>query len=271
MKKNLKKIALILVSAIFVGTLFAQQVVDVKEMVPPQYLDELISNGRVIVSSDGSKGFQLLPETYYTAQIRASEVEKEEKNFPFIYEGLYYLNKDEILKTSNSSKTDITIDDVAVVVRSVSKMEGMEYYSNRRGRYEVLYDECYTIREEDLDVRRPERIPDQNFGPADGQVIYCQQKDSSFGRNKYKLSYHQHDNELFTQFVLMDNMGAGPFNALYPGKMKINLLVVDCGDNLLLYLCTDVDSKKFPGIAGMIVDSMTARMEAVYNWFLKQF
>ena len=53
--------------------------------------------------------------------------------------------------------------------------------------------------------------------------------------------------------------------------MKINLLVVDCGEDLLLYLCTDVDSKKFPGIAGMIVDSMTARMEAVYNWFLKQF
>ena len=69
----------------------------------------------------------------------------------------------------------------------------------------------------------------------------------------------------------MDNMGVGPFNALYPGRMKINLLVVDCGDDLLLYLCTDVDSKKFPGIEKTIKESMTARMEAVKNWFMKQF
>ena len=270
MKKNLKRLALIAISAVFSATLFAESI-DIKGMVPSKYYDELMANGKVIVSSDGSKGFQLLPETYYTSQIRESEVEKEEKNFPFIYEGLYYLNKKDILKASNSSKSDITIDDVAVVCRSVSKMEGMEYYSNRRKSYEVLYEEAYMIDEKDLEEKKPNPIPDQNYGPADGQVSYCHQKDSSFGRNKYKLSYHQKDNELFTQFVLMDKMGAGPFNALYPGKMKINLLVVDCGDDLLLYLCTDVDSKKFPGIANMIVDSMTARMEAVYNWFIKQF
>ena len=270
MKKNLKKIALLAFSAIFTVGLFAQDV-DIKAMVPPKYYDKLMSEGKVLFSSDGSKGFQLLPNTYYTAQIRDSEVTKEDKNFPFVYEGLYYLSKKDILKTSNSSKSTITIDDVARVCRSVSKMEGMEYYSHRRKDYEILYEEAYMIREEDLDKRKPEAIPDLNYGSADGQVSYCLQKDSSFGRNKYKLSYHQKDNELYTQFVLMDKMGAGPFNALYPGKMKINLLVVDCGDNLLLYLCTDVDSKKFPGIEGMIVDSMTARMEAVYNWFLKQF
>ena len=271
MKKNLKKIALALVSAIFASTLFAQNV-DIKQMVSAEYYDELMSNGRIIISSDGSKGFQLLPETYYTDKVREGEIQKEEKgHFPFMYEGLYYLDKDYVLETSNSSRTDFDIDDVAVIARSISKMEGMEYYSHRRDRYEVLYDECYTIREEDLEERRPERIADKNYGPADGQVIYCQTKDSSFGRNKYRISYYQHDNELFCQFVLMDKMGAGPFNALYPGKLKINLVIVDCEDSLLMYLCTDVDSKKFPGIGDIIVDSMTARMEAVYNWFLKQF
>ena len=87
MKKNLKRLALIAISAVFSATMFAESI-DIKGMVPTQYYDELMAKGKVIVSSDGSKGFQLLPETYYTSQIRAGEVEKEPKNFPFVYEGL---------------------------------------------------------------------------------------------------------------------------------------------------------------------------------------
>ncbi len=66
-------------------------------------------------------------------------------------------------------------------------------------------------------------------------------------------------------------MGIGPFKAIYPGKMIINNLVIDCNDDLLLYLCTDTDSVKFPGIKGQITNSMSARMEAVYKWFKTQF
>ena len=66
-------------------------------------------------------------------------------------------------------------------------------------------------------------------------------------------------------------MGIGPFNAIYPGKMKINILVVDCGEDILLYLNTDLDSVKFPGIKGQITDSMSSRMNAVYKWFTTQF
>ena len=53
--------------------------------------------------------------------------------------------------------------------------------------------------------------------------------------------------------------------------MIINILVIDCDDDLLLYLCTDTDSVKFPGIKGQITNSMSARMEAVYKWFKTQF
>ena len=272
MNKNIftKKIALIVFSVIFAVSAFAQTK-NVKDLVPAKYYDELIRDGYVLRNSDGSNGFLLLPNAGYSGKLKANAVTKEKGNFPFVYEGLYLVPKKEILEKSKSSKTNITIDDVAKVCRSVSKMEGMEYFSHRRNRREVLYDKAYMIAESDLNERKPKPIPDQNTGNANGQVSYCLQDDSSFGVNKYKLTYFQSGDELFTQFILMDKMGVGPFNALYPGKMKINLLIVDCGDDLLLYLCTDVDAKKFPGIEGMIQDSMTARMEAVYNWFLTQF
>ena len=223
MRKNSfgKKIAVVLFTAVFAAGAFAQEskkFVDVKTIVPTSLYDELMSKGSILKNSDGANGFLLLPETYYSDKVKESAVIKEDGNFPFVYEGLYYLNKADILKASNSTKKEITIDDVARVCRSVSKMQGMEYFSHRRNKYRVLYERCYMIDEKDLDKKNPDPIPDQNTGNADGQVSYCFQDDSSFGANKYKLSYHQHDNELFTQFVLMDKMGAGPFNALIQEK-----------------------------------------------------
>lgn len=272
MKKNVlsKKIALIIFGAILSVSAFAQSAA-IKNLIPAEYYDELMENGRVLIFKDeaDANGFTLLPKSVYAEKIKDGLVEKLEKNYSFMCEGLYYLKKADILKTSNSSATNITIDDVARVYRSVSDMEGMTYYSNSRNKEMVLYENAYMI--ENVEDKKPTIIPDMNEGNADGQVSYCLLDDASFGKNKYMLSYFQSPKELFAQFTLMDKMGKGPFNALYPGKLKINTLVIDCGDDLLMYSCTDLDSVKLPGIKNMIVDSMTARMEAIYNWFLKQF
>ena len=115
------------------------------------------------------------------------------------------------------------------------------------------------------------RIEDQNTGNADGQVSYCLQDDNSFGINTYRLSYRQNEDTLWCNHYIMDKMGVGPFKAIYKGKMIINILVVDCGEDILLYLNTDVDSIKYPGIKGQIADSMFARMNAVQVWFKTQF
>lgn len=274
MNKNFinKKIMLVFASVIFTVSAFAQAL-NVKDLVPAEYYEELMNDKYVLRArkEDRSMKYILLPNTIYKKAIEADVVYKDEKGFPFTYEGLYYLSKKDILKKSNSSAKDITIDDVARVCRSVSNMVGMTYYSNSRKKNMTLYDEVYMFNEEDLDKRLPEPIPDQNMGNCNGQVSYCMQKDASFGRNKYKLSYFQTENEFRMEFYLLDKMGKGFFNAVYPGDLKINLVVNDCGDNLLIYLCTDVNSKYFPGIDDIIVESMTARMEAVLNWFLTQF
>ena len=76
---------------------------------------------------------------------------------------------------------------------------------------------------------------------------------------------------MLAQFTILDSMGLGPFKAIYPGKMVINIVVVDCGEDLLLYMNTDLYRIKFPGIKGQITDSMTSRMDAVFKWFITQF
>ena len=264
-----KKINCVLAAGVLFGSLcFAGENAKVKELVSAQYYDKLISKGTVSEYRDnGAKGFKLLPKSIYASKINESQIEKEEKNYPYTYEGLYILSKKDLLAKGKSGKSTITIDDVSVVVRSVSKMQGMTYYSSTKNKECVLYDKAYMI----AGPGKKTKIEDQNTGNADGQVSYCLQDDNSFGVNTYKLSYFQKDDSLLCRFEILDKMGLGPFNAIYPGKMVINILVTDCGDDLLLYLNTDLDSIKFPGIKGQITDSMSSRMDAVYKWFITQF
>ena len=264
-----KKMSMVLFAgAALTASTFAGENAKAKSLVDPKYYSELTKKG--IVSTyrdDGAKGFFLLPESIYKNKIIETQVTKQEKNYPYTYEALYLLNKKDLLAKGKSGKDSITIDDVSVVVRSVSKMQGMTYYSTTKKKECVLYETTYMI------VGPEDKTPvaDKNTGNADGQISYCIQDDNSFGVNTYKLSYHQSEDSLYCNFCILDKMGIGPFKAIYPEKMKINILVIDCGEDLLLYMNTDLDSVKFPGIKGQITDSMSARMNAVYNWFITQF
>lgn len=249
------------------SSLYAENA-QVKELVDSKYYGELVSKGVVIQTrDDGSDGYLLMPKSSYSGTINKSKVEKAPKNFPFTYESIYCLSKKSLLETSKSKATTIDINDLARVVRSVSKMEGMTYYSSTKKKECVLYEKCYMVDGENSN----KKIADVNTGNADGQISYCMQDDNSFGVNHYKLFYYQNDNQLLCQFNITDVMGLGPFKAIYPGKMVINILLIDCGDDILLYLNTDIDSVKFPGIKAQITDSMTSRMDAIYKWFITQF
>ena len=267
-KSLLKKVSLTLFAgAVLAGTCFAENTT-LKEKVSSKYYDELIKDGYVSRYRDnGSMELLLLPESIYSSKIKGSMIPKDPKNYPYTFEGLYILNKKDLLSKGTSKKNTVTIDDVAKVVRSISKMQGMEYYSTTKKKNCVLYKKAYMI----AGANNKSKIADQNTGNADGQVSYCLQDDNSFGVNTYKLSYFQKEDTLLCNFSILDKMGIGPFNAIYPGKMIINILVIDCGDDLLLYLNTDLDSVKFPVIKGQITDSMSSRMDAVYKWFTTQF
>ena len=56
----------------------------------------------------------------------------ENKKYTFVSETLYLIDKSEIIQKSNIEEKTINIEDASRVIRSVSKMEGMKYYSLHR-------------------------------------------------------------------------------------------------------------------------------------------
>ena len=249
-----KKLFLICVSVFFMTAVFAQNA-------------NKTTNVKTRIHDDGTDELKLKPLSEYDGIINGSRVTKAEKNFPFVYESLYVLNKEELKKTSNSSDENINIEDISRVLRSVSSMQGMKYFSTTKNKTLVLYEKAYMVDGENS----KKKIADQNAGNADGQISYCYQKDNSFGDIFYRLNYYQGEKTMLAVFTTTNTIGIGPFKAIAPENLKIFIFVEDQGDEILLYLFTDLDSAKYPGIKGQITDSMTSRLDAVYNWFIKQF
>jgi len=260
---------IVTIAALFIaGSSAFGQTVNLKDIVNPKYYDELIKEGMVrIIHPVDDLSLQLLPETGFKKQCLENTIPKEQGNYPFVTESLYFMPKSEILKASNSTKSDITLEEISVIFRSISKMQGMQYYSENKKKPDTLYKEAWAV---DGPVTR-QKIPDQTAGSANGKVLYAYQNDASFGKTVYELHYYQDANSLYAVFNNLDSMGIGPIQAVNPRNMKINVIAIDCGENLCLYLETDTDCKKFPGIAKTLENSLTSRMDAIKEWFIRQF
>lgn len=261
----MKRVFSFIVTFLFVFSCFADSS-KVKEIVKAQYCDELLKNGVVkMFHDDNNMELLLLPSTIYKTKINNGRIKKDSK--PFLFESLFLIKKDDLLKNSNSSKQNITISDVSKVMRSISTMQGITYYSNSKKKYRVLYKSAYTIANESS----KKAVADNISGNADGKVLFCLLDDASFGQTRYRLNYYQSENELYTTFTTIDNLGLGLISGVDAGELRINILVIDCDDSFLLYLAPDANCIDFPGIDKKVKDSLIARMDSIYNWFIKQF
>lgn len=262
MKKIIK---FLIASMLLTSSAFADQA-DIKKLVNSKYYDDLIKNGSVkIFHKTNEMDLVLLPSTVYKSKIKVGRIEKTNK--AFLFESLFYLKKDDLIKTGKTGDKNLDISDVSRIMRSISTMQGITYYSNSKKKDRILYDKAYTI----SDPSSKTAIADKNTGNADGKELYCLLNDASFGITRYKLNYSQCDKELYTTFTTTDAFGLGLITGIKPGDLRINILVIDCGDSFLLYLAPDANCIDFPGIDKKIQDSLIARMDSIYKWFIKQF
>lgn len=197
------------------------------------------------------------PKTTFGNQISTEWVAKNGKTPNLVAEAYYVLPK----------KEKITIDDISSMARSFSSMEGIEYYSNSKNKYEVLYPECYTVSGED----GKKKVPDITTGSADGKKIYILQKDNSFGKSVYEMNFKQSGDELFFTSVNLNSLWYGIVKAVSPKALKLTFLINNGGKDLEFYILVEGDIASIPFIDDFIKESFVARLDAVYNWFRKSY
>ena len=159
--------------------------------------------------------------------------------------------------------SNVDMKEVSKILRSFSTMEGIEYYSNSRGKYDVLYDACYTI--SDLDSLK--KIPDNQEENANGLKLYVFQNDSSFGETPYEVNFWQTDSEVGMNFVNKGPLYVKFVKAVKEENLCLTLYIREENDKLLVYILAQADFAAVPFVQTKIRDSLTARIEALFNWF----
>ena len=233
------------------------------EVLAPDVFAELSETGFMERSYYKKKNvmLELTPETSLSRQMAMFWPEENDKP-TFIAEDLYMIDKDSL-----GGKDSVSVDRISKIMRSVSKMKGMQYYSHGEKKYETLYHECHFIK--GPNDRTP--VEDDTEGNADGKVMYCMQDDNSFGKINYRIEYHQNENEVNVNFVNVTTLRVGPIRAIVPGNLRISFVIVNCDDEILIYMLV---RSKFPALSMLekkMKESFSARLDAIYEWFKTQF
>lgn len=182
----------------------------------------------------------------------------------FIVENVYLKSKAELC---SDSPDKVTLDYASRIMQSISGMQGMEYYSVSRKKYAVLYDEAYCIDS----LKEKNRIDDSILADPTGKESYCYLKDYSFGKTYYKLDYRQEVDSLFVGFSIAEPIYSGIIKAVDKDNLKISIVYIDCGDDVVVYMISKVKFPLVKFIEGTVYDSFIYRLEAVYKWFIGQY
>ncbi|MFP3959295.1 MAG: DUF6675 family protein [Spirochaetaceae bacterium] len=150
------------------------------------------------------------------------------------------------------------------IFRAVSTMEGIEYYSASRERMRTFYHESYAV--EDPESREPLSDPVVTEVPEE-ERIYVYQRDSSFGRNVYRVDYVRDGDAYLMSMTNLTRMYYGVLPVVAPENLEIHLTVMETEEGYLFYGACGVRVISLFGMQDRARDSFYNRIEALYRWF----
>ncbi len=153
------------------------------------------------------------------------------------------------------------------LLRRVSTMTGIEYYSASRSRMRVFYHESYAIDDIDRRLRQPDPVV-RTIPNRDSILVF--QRDSSFGENVHELEYRYRANNIYISMVNRTLMWYGIIPAIAADKLQVHLWVQRHGNTVVFYGNTGVAVPSLFGIETRAHDSFHNRLIALFNWFEDQ-
>lgn len=161
----------------------------------------------------------------------------------------------------------ISINEISKILRSFSTMEGIEYYSNSRNKFDTLYESCYTV----SDPKTQTKISDNQVENANGLKLYMLQDDNSFGKAVYEVNCWQTETEVAMNAINLSPLYVKFIKAVKTENICLTLYTKEENEKLLVYILIQADFASIPFIDNKITDSLTARIDALFNWFEGQY
>ncbi len=217
------------------------------------------SNGRIERTYKNVSDFSqaISPNTEFSK--RSATTWKNDSS-KFASENLFLVKKSDL-------GGDNSLSAVSKIVRSISTMKGIQYYSNGDKKWETLYHEAKVIKS----PKDKTALPDETDGSADGKSLFCLLEDNSFGDCIYRVDYHESETEVSAFFENAAAFKYGPIKAVKTGNLNINLTVTDAGEYYLVYMLVRAHYPSLPFLESRMTRSFNARVEAMFDWFKNSF
>ena len=219
----------------------------------------LMDKKEAVVFHDGSLVPEVLPVSGFTEPIRQ---EISDGGLTLGMEGLYLLSG---LPPGyrNSPSRERTLK-IYNILRSVSTLRGLEYYSETSNKMKTLFEESWAID----DFESKQKISDplvSELQPFDSISIY--QKDNRFSKNQYTMSFRNEEVNLSTSIVNHTPLKvSGIIKLVDPENMQIHITIMPYQEGLAVYvmMAAATDTRSFRSRAQQ---SFANRAIALKNWF----
>ncbi len=151
------------------------------------------------------------------------------------------------------------------ILRSISTMKGIEYYSASRGKMRTLFEESYVIDSPESPTRMEdplvETIPRHS-------KIYTFQKDLTFGENVYQADYFFSGDYFLLKNLNLTIMWYFIFPMIKEKAIVNYFIIIPAGDKLVFYGLICARTLKFLGLEKSRAASFYNRSKAIMTWFI---
>ena len=184
-------------------------------------------------------------------------------------EGLFFHDSSKLPGAYSEAKETVRNLALYNILRSVSTLEGLEYYSATRGKMRVLFEKSWVLR----DLSSMERIPDPLVTrvPINARMNIFQ-KDKSFGRNTHAMTLQAREGILLMNLVnITPILYRGLIRVVDPGKMHINMIIIPTEkEGLLVYGNMMAQTRNVKSFIKRAKNSFMNRVITLGNWYKKR-
>ena len=228
----------------------------------PHHVEELFKDGKVIYTSYSAKeeGKKIVFNSSLLSRI---EEKSSIKNPLFTLEVLYFVKKTQKAKGRDLSK----------ILRSVSSLKGLKYYSPSRKKYRLLYKDSFVVEKREPKKGKIEyvKIQDPLDGAMDGLSVLVSQEDLTFGKNIYKYDYFQDNYGMGLMVENVNSLYYSLFKAIDEKELNSYVIFHDIGDYLLIYASTKANFAKLYGLEKKIKNSFSSRLDALCSFLIAKY
>ncbi len=150
------------------------------------------------------------------------------------------------------------------ILRSISTLEGITYYSESKKKIRTLYTKSYAIDNPYSKKRIEDPLVNQTLPLS---TVYMFQKDASFGKTIYRILYKTAYNEISLSMKNVVKFQRGIFTLVGKDKMRLFILVYPLENCFLFYGLCIADVSSSNSMKKKLNRSFSNRILAYRKWF----